>query len=119
MKALNKILPGLEGKLTGLSFRVPVVDVSVVDLTISTTIPITTPILHQIIRDHNSPIIGFSADPCVSSDFIGDAHSCIVDLAHTYVTGYHQTKIVAYYDNEMAYSHRVLDLIEFLASKSS
>lgn len=116
MAAIGKIIPNLAGKITGLAFRVPVVDVSVADLTIRIKSEITTAELHQLIQEATNTIIGSTAAPVVSTDIIGTTHSCVVDLALTYCIHPHLLKIVAWYDNEVGYASRVLDLVQFVAT---
>lgn len=121
-KAVGKVIPELNGKLTGMAFRVPVPDVSVVDLTCRLKTPTEydkiKAAMKQVSEDKvMSRYLGYTEEEVVSSDFIGDTHSSIFDakagiqLSPTFV------KIVAWYDNEYGYSHRVVDLIKYIASK--
>ncbi|XP_027053325.1 glyceraldehyde-3-phosphate dehydrogenase-like [Pocillopora damicornis] len=121
-KAVGKVIPELNGKLTGMAFRVPVPDVSVVDLTCRLKTPTEydkiRAAMKQVSEDKvMSRYLGYTEEDVVSSDFIGDTHSSIFDakagiqLSPTFV------KIVAWYDNEYGYSHRVVDLIKYIASK--
>lgn len=121
-KAVGKVIPELNGKLTGMAFRVPVPDVSVVDLTCRLKTPTDydkiKAAMKQVSEDKvMSRYLGYTEEEVVSSDFIGDTHSSIFDakagiqLSPTFV------KIVAWYDNEYGYSHRVVDLIKYIASK--
>lgn len=121
-KAVGKVIPELNGKLTGMAFRVPVPDVSVVDLTCRLKTPTDydkiKAAMKQVSEDKAmSRYLGYTEEEVVSSDFIGDTHSSIFDakagiqLSPTFV------KIVAWYDNEYGYSHRVVDLIKYVASK--
>lgn len=121
-KAVGKVIPELNGKLTGMAFRVPVPDVSVVDLTCRLKTPTEydkiKAAMKQVSEDKvMSRYLGYTEEEVVSSDFIGDTHSSIFDakagiqLSPTFV------KIVAWYDNEYGYSHRVVDLIKYVASK--
>lgn len=121
-KAVGKVIPELNGKLTGMAFRVPVPDVSVVDLTCRLKTPTEydkiKAAMKQVSEDEvMSRYLGYTEEEVVSSDFIGDTHSSIFDakagiqLSPTFV------KIVAWYDNEYGYSHRVVDLIKYVASK--
>lgn len=121
-KAVGKVIPELNGKLTGMAFRVPVPDVSVVDLTCRLKTPTEydkiKAAMKQVSEDKAmSRYLGYTEEEVVSSDFIGDTHSSIFDakagiqLSPTFV------KIVAWYDNEYGYSHRVVDLIKYIASK--
>jgi len=121
-KAVGKVLPELNGKLTGMAFRVPTNDVSVVDLTARLEKPATyEQIMAALKAASETPelkgILGFTSDDVVSSDFVGDTHSSIVDskagiaLSDTFV------KLVAWYDNEWGYSNRVVDLAVYMAKK--
>lgn len=121
-KAVGKVIPELNGKLTGMAFRVPVPDVSVVDLTCRLKTPTEydkiKAAMKQVSEDKvMSRYLGYTEEEVVSSDFIGDTHSSIFDakagiqLSPTFV------KIVAWYDNEYGYSHRVVDLVKYIASK--
>jgi len=121
-KAVGKVIPALNGKLTGMSFRVPVPDVSVVDLTCKLEKPASYQDICNAIKAAAAGdlkgIVDYTEEEVVSSDFIGDTHSCIFDskagiaLSDTFV------KLIAWYDNEMGYSHRVVDLVEFIAKHS-
>lgn len=121
-KAVGKVIPELNGKLTGMAFRVPVPDVSVVDLTCRLKTPTEYDKIKAAMKEVSedkvmSRYLGYTEEEVVSSDFIGDTHSSIFDakagiqLSPTFV------KIVAWYDNEYGYSHRVVDLIKYIASK--
>ncbi|QLQ81135.1 hypothetical protein HG537_0E04900 [Torulaspora globosa] len=119
-KAVGKVLPELQGKLTGMSFRVPTVDVSVVDLTVNLKKETTYEEIKKAVKAAaEGPlkgIMGYTEDSVVSSDFLGDSHSSIFDatagiqLTPTFV------KLVSWYDNEFGYSTRVVDLVEHVAS---
>lgn len=114
-KAVGKVIPELNGKLTGMSFRVPTLDVSVVDLTVNLEKPATYEEICAAIKKASETnlkgILGYTEDAVVSSDFLGDTRSSIFDkeagiaLTDTFV------KLVSWYDNEIGYSNRVLDLI--------
>jgi glyceraldehyde 3-phosphate dehydrogenase len=114
-KAVGKVIPSLQGKLTGMAFRVPTADVSVVDLTVNLEKPASYEAICAALKDASenelAGILGYTEDDVVSQDFIGDKRSSIVDakagiaLTDTFV------KFVSWYDNEMGYSHRVLDLV--------
>ncbi|KAI7816195.1 glyceraldehyde-3-phosphate dehydrogenase [Gamsiella multidivaricata] len=120
-KAVGKVIPELNGKLTGMAFRVPTPDVSVVDLTARLTKPASYDQIKAAIKKAcEGPLKGimdYTEDEVVSSDFIGDTHSSIFDakagiaLSDTFV------KLVAWYDNEYGYSTRCVELIEYMASK--
>ncbi len=119
-KAVGKVIPELNGKLTGMSFRVPTLDVSVVDLTVNLAKPAKYDEICAAIKKacegEMKGIMGYTDEDVVSSDFIGDARTSIFDakagiqLTDTFV------KLVSWYDNEWGYSNKVLNLIEHMAS---
>ena len=120
-KAVGKVIPELNGKLTGLSFRVPTVDVSVVDLTCNLAKPATMEEICNVMKkaseNEMKGIIEYVEDPVVSSDFISDEHTSIFDatagiaLTDTFV------KLIACYDNEWGYSNKLVDLAIYMASR--
>jgi len=120
-KAVGKVIPELNGKLTGMAFRVPTADVSVVDLTARLSKPASYDQIKAAIKKASENelkgILGYTEDDVVSTDFISDTHSSIFDakagiaLSDTFV------KLVAWYDNEFGYSTRCVQLIKFMASK--
>jgi glyceraldehyde 3-phosphate dehydrogenase (phosphorylating) len=120
-KAVAKCLPEVEGKLTGMAFRVPVLDVSVVDLTVkllkSTTYDEICKAIKNAADTSLKNILLYCNDEVVSSDFIGNSHSCIFDEKAGVALNDKFYKLVAWYDNEMGYSYRIVDLIEYMASK--
>ncbi|MCI8965621.1 MAG: type I glyceraldehyde-3-phosphate dehydrogenase [Clostridia bacterium] len=119
-KAVGKVIPSLNGKLTGMSFRVPTVDVSVVDLTCNLEKPATyEEICAEVKRASENEfkgIIEYVDEPVVSTDFVHDAHTSIFDstagiqLTDTFV------KLVAWYDNEWGYSNKLVDLLIYISS---
>ena len=120
-KAVAKCIPEVEGKLTGMAFRVPVADTSVVDLTVrlkkSTDYDTICKAMKQASQSSMKGILGYTEDPVVSTDFIGCPLSSIFDKSAGIALSENFYKLVAWYDNEMGYSHRLIDLIEFMASK--
>ena len=114
-KAVGKVIPELNGKLTGMSMRVPTLDVSVVDLTVNLAKPATYAEICAAMKEASEGelkgILGYTEDAVVSSDFLGDTRTSIFDakagiaLTDTFV------KVVSWYDNEIGYSNKVLDLI--------
>jgi len=120
-KAVGKVIPELNGKLTGMAFRVPTPDVSVVDLTVriqkEATYAEICAKLKEASEGSMKGILGYTDEDLVSSDFIGDDRSSIFDakagiqLSKTFV------KLVSWYDNEMGYSNRVIDLITYMQSQ--
>ncbi|GAM23421.1 hypothetical protein SAMD00019534_065960 [Acytostelium subglobosum LB1] len=121
-KAVGKVIPALNGKLTGMAFRVPNADVSVVDLTVRLEKGATYDQIKQVLKaasqsDKYKRFFGYTEDEVVSSDFIGDTHSCIFDAKAGISLNDNFVKLVAWYDNEMGYSNRVVDLICYIAGK--
>ncbi|KAF5449405.1 glyceraldehyde-3-phosphate dehydrogenase, cytosolic [Juglans microcarpa x Juglans regia] len=119
-KAVGKVLPSLNGKLTGMSFRVPTVDVSVVDLTVRLQKKATYEEIKKAIKDASEGklkgILGYTEDDVVSSDFVGDNRSSIFDAKAGIALNENFVKLVSWYDNEWGYSTRVVDLIVHIAS---
>jgi len=121
-KAVGKVIPELNGKLTGMAFRVPTPDVSVVDLTVrlakGASYEEICAKLKEASEGSMKGILGYTEDMVVSTDFLGDDRSSIFDakagiqLSSTFV------KLVSWYDNEFGYSNRVIDLIKFMQSKA-
>ena len=119
-KAVGKVIPSLNGKLTGMSMRVPTLDVSVVDLTVNLAKPAKyeeiCAAMKKAAEGELKGILDYTEDMVVSSDFIGDAHTSIFDakagiaLTDTFV------KVVSWYDNEIGYSNKVLELIKHMYS---
>ncbi|KAL2332692.1 hypothetical protein Fmac_013905 [Flemingia macrophylla] len=119
-KAVGKVLPALNGKLTGMSFRVPTVDVSVVDLTVRLEKPATYAQIKAAIKEESEGklkgILGYTEDDVVSTDFVGDNRSSIFDAKAGISLNEYFVKLVSWYDNEWGYSSRVIDLIVHIAS---
>ncbi len=114
-KAVGKVIPDLNGKLTGISMRVPTLDVSVVDLTVNLAKPATKEAICAAMKEASEGelkgILGYTEDAVVSSDFLGDTRTSIFDAnAGVYLTDTF-VKVVSWYDNEIGYSNKVLDLI--------
>ena len=118
-KAVGKVIPTLNGKLTGMSMRVPTLDVSVVDLTVNLAKPATYAEICAAMKEASEGelkgILGYTEDAVVSSDFLGDTRTSIFDakagIALTDACGI----VVSWYDNEIGYSNKVLDLIAHMA----
>jgi glyceraldehyde 3-phosphate dehydrogenase len=118
-KAVGKVIPELNGKLTGMAFRVPTANVSVVDLTVNLAKPATYSEICAAMKDASEGdmkgVMGYTEDAVVSQDFIGDIRTSIFDatagiaLTDTFV------KLVAWYDNEIGYSNKVLDLVAHIS----
>ena len=120
-KAVGKVLPELDGKLTGMAFRVPTADVSVVDLTVRLDKAASYDEIMAVLKaaSESGPmkgVLGFTTDAVVSSDFCGDTRSSVVDAAAGIALSPNFVKLVAWYDNEMGYSARVVDLVATLAA---
>ena len=120
-KAVGKVIPELNGKLTGMAFRVPTPDVSVVDLTVNLEKPASYDEIKAAMKAASEGdmkgVLGYTEDAVVSNDFVGDERTSIFDagagiaLTDTFV------KVVSWYDNEWGYSTKVVELIQFMASK--
>jgi glyceraldehyde 3-phosphate dehydrogenase len=114
-KAVTKVIPELQGKLTGMAFRVPTLDVSVVDVTFRLEKAASYDDIKAAIKEASEGamkgILGYTEDDVVSSDFIGDAHVSIFDAKAGIALNDHFVKLVAWYDNEWGYSNKVVELI--------
>jgi len=119
-KAVTKVIPELQGKLTGMAFRVPTIDVSVVDLTCrlgkATTYEEICAEIKKRAEGDMKPFLGFSDEPLVSTDFEGDIRSSIFDAEAGIMLNPNFVKLVAWYDNEWGYSARVVDLMKHVAA---
>lgn len=122
-KAVALCIPEVKGKLTGMAMRVPTADVSVVDLTIKLKKETTLDEISNAIKEYSENsmkgIILLCEDEVVSTDFIGDPHSCIFDKKASIALNNKFFKLIAWYDNEWGYSARVVDLLIYMASKES
>jgi len=120
-KAVGKVIPDLNGKLTGMAFRVPTPNVSVVDLTCRLSKGAKYEEICAAIKEAaNGPlkgIMGYTDEEVVSTDFIGDTHSSIFDAKAGISLNDNFVKLVSWYDNEYGYSSRVVDLIKYIAKK--
>jgi glyceraldehyde 3-phosphate dehydrogenase len=120
-KAVGKVIPDLNGKLTGMAFRVPTPNVSVVDLTCRLNKGAKYEDICAAIKEAaNGPmkgILGYTDEEVVSTDFIGDTHSSIFDAKAGISLNDNFVKLVSWYDNEYGYSNRVVDLIKYIAKK--
>ena len=121
-KAVSLCLPELKGKLTGMAFRVPVADVSCVDLTVKLMKPTDYETISQAMKKASETsmkgILGWVDEEVVSSDFIGSSLSSIFDKRAGIPLNDRFFKLVSWYDNEMGYSHRVADLLEYMIRKA-
>ncbi|CAN9514065.1 unnamed protein product [Ophioblennius macclurei] len=120
-KAVGKVIPDLNGKLTGMAFRVPVADVSVVDLTCRLSKSASYAEIKEAVKKASEGpmkgILDYTEDQVVSSDFIGDTHSSIFDAGAGISLNDNFVKLISWYDNEYGYSHRVADLLLYMHSK--
>ena len=119
-KAVGKVIPELNGKLTGMSFRVPTVDVSVVDLTVKLAKETNYDEIKKVMREAAEGdlkgIIGYTEDSVVSMDFRGDTRTSIFDAEAGIMLNPTFVKLVAWYDNEIGYSNKLVDTVEYFAN---
>ncbi len=120
-KAVGLCIPEVAGKLTGMSFRIPTPDVSVVDLTVKTVKPTSLKEIKQKMKEASEGslkgILGYTEEAVVSTDFTSDPLSSIFDADASIELNANFFKLVSWYDNEMGYSNRVVDLIRFMVKK--
>jgi glyceraldehyde 3-phosphate dehydrogenase len=122
-KAVALVIPELEGKFDGMAFRVPVPTVSVVDLVAELNRDATVAEINAAFKAASESdgwlgtVLGYSDEPLVSSDYIGNPNSSTVDALSTMVIGGNLVKVVSWYDNEWGYSTRMADLAAFLAEQ--
>ena len=121
-KAVSLCIPELKGKLTGMAFRVPTIDVSVVDLTVRVKKSAAYEEICQVIKEESlgrmKGILGYTEDEVVSSDFIGDTRSSIFDKGAGIALSSNFLKLVSWYDNETGYSCRIADLVLHMAKNN-
>ena len=119
-KAVTKVIPSLEGKLTGMAFRIPTANVSVVDLTVRLKKDTTYEKIKKTMLDASKGdldgILGYCDDPVVSQDFIGDKRTSIFDANAGMELNSNFFKIISWYDNECGYSNKLLDLSKYIIS---
>lgn len=120
-KAVGKVIPALNGKITGMAFRVPTANVSVVDLTVRLGKPATYEAIKQKVKEAaDGPLKGildYTEEEVVSSDFISDTNSSIFDAKAGISLNDNFVKLISWYDNEYGYSNRVVDLITYMQTK--
>ena len=119
-KAVGLVIPAIKGKLTGMAFRVPVADVSVVDLTVRLERPATYEQIKKAMKDASEGelkgILGYTEDAVVSQDFLGDARTSIFDADAGIALNDNFVKIVSWYDNEWGYSNKIVDLLQHMST---
>jgi glyceraldehyde 3-phosphate dehydrogenase len=119
-KAVGKVIPELNGKLTGMSMRVPTLDVSVVDLTVNLEKPASYEDICKAMKTASEGelkgVLGYTEDPVVSSDFLGDARTSVFDAKAGIALTDSFVKVVSWYDNECGYSNKMVDLIRYMSS---
>ena len=119
-KAVTKVIPALEGKLTGMAVRVPVADVSLVDLTFKTEKATSLEEIKSALKSASEGelkgILGYTEDKVVSQDFVSDARTSIIDADASLELNSKFFKIVSWYDNEFGYATKIVDLLEYSAS---
>ncbi|MCI2061868.1 MAG: type I glyceraldehyde-3-phosphate dehydrogenase [Eubacteriaceae bacterium] len=117
-KAVAKVIPALEGKMTGIAYRVPVADVSLVDLNIMTETPTTYEEICEVVKkaseNEMKGILEYVDDEVVSSDFLGDPHTSIFDAREGITLNNQLFKIILYYDNEFGYATKTLELAKYM-----
>lgn len=117
-KAVGKVIPELDGKLTGMSFRIPTTDVSVVDLTCRLEKPATYEEIKKVVKhaceNEMKGIMDYTEDDVVSTDFLSDPHTSIFDAKAGIALNDHFVKLVCWYDNEWGYSNKALDLVKHM-----
>ena len=122
-KAVGRVIPELNGKLTGMAFRVPTPDVSVVDLTVNLAKPASYEEIKQTMKNASqnglSGILGYTEDPIVSNDLLGESCTSVFDAGAGMALNDQFMKLVAWYDNEWAYSCKCIDLMQHMAKHSA
>ena len=117
-KAVTKVIPALEGKLTGMAFRVPTANVSVVDLTVKLKKKTSYEEIKSVMKKHSDTdlknILGYTEEPVVSQDFIGDVRTSVFDAGAGMELNSSFFKIISWYDNECGYSNKLIDLAKHI-----
>lgn len=120
-KAVGLVMPELKGKIDGIAVRVPTPNVSLVDLVFRSVKPLSIDAINEALTKASQAalkgILAVESDPLVSVDFNGSTYSSVADLTNTMVMGANMAKIFSWYDNEMGFSHRMIDVARFMAEK--
>ncbi|TSB48275.1 type I glyceraldehyde-3-phosphate dehydrogenase [Alkalicoccobacillus porphyridii] len=120
-KAVALVLPELKGKLNGAAMRVPTPNVSLVDLVVELDKEVTAEEVNAALKEASEGklkgVLGYSEEPLVSHDYNGNTHSSTIDALSTMVMEGNMVKVISWYDNETGFSNRVVDLVEYIASK--
>jgi glyceraldehyde 3-phosphate dehydrogenase len=120
-KAIGSVLPALKGKLNGYAVRVPTPDVSLTDLTVVTEKPVTVEAINEAFKkaaaNELKDVLEYAEAPLVSTDYIGNPHSCVFDPEFTQVIGSNMAKVIGWYDNEWGYSNRLAELTHMVAER--
>jgi glyceraldehyde 3-phosphate dehydrogenase len=115
--AVGKVIPDLKGRLTGVAYRIPTPNVSLVDLSVNlekkTSYDEIKSVMKYASENTMKGILGYTEDDVVSTDFLGDSHISIFDAKAGLMVGDDFAKVVAWYDNECGYANKLVDLIEF------
>ncbi len=119
-KAVTKVIPALEGKLTGMAVRVPIADVSLVDLTFrtekETSLDAILAALKSASENELKGILGYTSDEVVSQDFVSETRTSVIDAAASLELNSNFFKVISWYDNEFGYATKIVDLLEYSAS---
>ncbi len=120
-KAVTKVIPALEGKITGMAFRVPTADVSVVDLTVKVKKDTSYEEIKQVMKKSSEEgdlvgVLGYTDEAVVSQDFIGDARTSVFDAGAGIELNSKFFKVISWYDNEAGYSNKLIDLAEYITT---
>ncbi len=120
-KAVTEVIPSLKGKFDGMAMRVPTPDASISDITLivkrNTTVEEVNSILKKASENEMKGILGYTEEPLVSKDFVGNSCSAVVDALSTRVMAGNMVKVLSWYDNEWGYSCRMVDLVEYIAKR--
>jgi glyceraldehyde 3-phosphate dehydrogenase len=116
-KAVTRVIPELDGRLDGMAVRVPTADGSLVDLVAELEKSTSAEEINETFKKNVSDSLGYSDEPLVSIDYIGDSHGAVIDGLTTAVIGGTMCKVLAWYDNEAGYTNQLLRVIKMVAGK--